>query len=305
MNNLFFTRIKKIIVRLLSYLIPDRSLRHYFQWSFFVPRISVPAKAMRNRNAKINVAFCFDGNFARQALVAIASLLAVSKNRCAYNIYCVVSDDVKPEHRKLLNKVVADGGSSLTFLKPNGDFDKSNRNGWPAAIWHRMMLPKLLPKLERIIYADIDVAFNNDLIEANDIPLDDNLIAAVVDESKGNDAGDKINSGFLIMNLAKIRKEKVCDEWVKLSRAKNFVWPDQQVLIETCLDKCRHIPLKFNFQPSACYSWAGKKRFSDKCWRELKNDTVMIHYAGIKPWNSRLVPLGWVWRRYAKQTPFL
>jgi lipopolysaccharide biosynthesis glycosyltransferase len=305
MNNLFFAKIKKIIVTIISGFIPSKNAAKHFRKICFLPEICLSHDEdlpLEKYGRKINVSFCFDSNLVRQAAVSIASLLGSARGRCDYDIYCVIGDDVTEEHRDLLTRIKNehDGGeSNLIFLHPNHDFDESNRRDWSIAIWYRMMLPKLLPDKDRIIYADIDVVFCSDLVEADRIDFGDNLIAAVTQE---ND--NAFNSGFLIMNLDLIRREKMYEKWIEVSQTENFSYPDQHVLNKTCAGRCLSLPLKYNFQPGKCYRMAGKRRFSDKSWHDLKYHIVMMHYAGPKPWNkekySGVVPDPW-WH-YAKQT---
>lgn len=134
---------------------------------FFLPDIHFGENEflpLEKYDRKINISFCFNGNWARRAGVAIKSLLEVSTDKCDYNIFCVVDKSVSQTDRKLLIKLMKGTGSTLTFLNANHDFDKSYLGKWSVAIYYRMMLPKLLPNLDKIIYADIDVLFCNDLI---------------------------------------------------------------------------------------------------------------------------------------------
>ena len=279
---------------------PTKKLRKRFLKLCFLPKIyhstneSLPLKKYEKR---INVSFCFDSNLVNQAAVTITSLLAASKNKCDYNIYCVISDDVKKKHKDLLNKVIKNTGSILKFVKANNDFDASKRGKWPVAIFYRLMLPKLLPDIDQIIYADCDVVFCNDLIEADRIDMGKNLLAAVIDKVK-----NQFNSGFLVMNLKQIRKENTYAKWIALSHEKEYRYPDQDILIATCIDRCIDLPLRYNFQPDACYRKSGKRRHSDQDWHDLKYHVVMIHYAGPKPWRGKETVFTEIWWKHAKQT---
>ena len=51
---------------------------------------------------KINVAFCFDENMWMLAGVAIASLLYHAMEKCCYDIYCVVPENLDNKTKKMI-----------------------------------------------------------------------------------------------------------------------------------------------------------------------------------------------------------
>ena len=234
---------------------------------------------------------------ARHAAVAITSLLDVSKERCDYNIYCVVDKGVSDKDKSMLCDFVKNSSSSLTFLDANNDFENSYVGYWVPAIYNRLMLPKLLPDIKEIIYADVDGVFCDDLAAAANIDLKDNLIAGVID-CKSHIKGIKsyINSGFLIMNLAQIRKEKIYEKWIEVSRQGPFKLPDQDVLNIVCKDRILLLPLKYNLVP-------GKIGYSEEELHDRKYHAVFLHYANFaKPWRKYKPYLSKIWWHYAKQT---
>lgn len=279
-------------------MIPLRKLRKRLRLRLFLPKINfnyldVP---LRKYNSKINMAFCFDGNIVKQVSVAILSLITSAHGRCDYNIFCIVDESVSDQDRKILKNIVSETGSDLTFLDANHDFDKSwLDNFWPIGIYYRLMLPKLLPDISQIIYADYDVMFCNDLIEADMIDMKDNLIAGVP-----TNKAKTINSGFLIMNLKQIRKERLYDKWIEVSQKERFHYPDQTLLRETCKGRTLYLPWKYNFMPNGLENRQTILNYTEKEYNDLKYYTIMIHWAGArKPWNSGVL-FSKKWHEYAK-----
>ncbi|MDR1027301.1 MAG: glycosyltransferase family 8 protein [Rickettsiales bacterium] len=284
-------------------LFASRQKRRRLRYERYLPRIALHGSELPPlKKRKIDVAFCFDKNYAKLAAVAIMSLLDVSKNRCDYRIHCVVDEGVGKLEKDRLEKIARDSGSEIAFLNANEDFDKSLRGNWSKGIWYRLMLPKLLPDLDRIIYADVDTAFCNDLVEADMIDLGGNLIAAANDGKPGS-----INSGFLIMNLKLMRRENIYKKWISLSRANEYMYPDQDLLNETCKDRILHLPLKYNF---CLWRRPNTAPYSEQELSDLRFHCVMMHWlgAGPKPWkhydDSRYVPFADIWRYYADKTGF-
>lgn len=227
---------------------------------------------------KIPVAFCFDARGCKMAAVTIKSLLLASDGRCDYDIYCVIGADVDKSLCDVIRNVAKGTKSSVHFIKGNSDFDKSNRRNWPVAMWYRLMLPKLLPNVSRIIYADMDILFFNDLIDIYEYDLGKNIIAAVPTRT------DKyINSGFLLMDLDKIRKENLYNKWISISRKEDFKNPDQDVLNCTLKGRIAFLPLRYNFQLS--HGSRIFKIYPAVQLDELKHNLVVLHYSDfMKPW---------------------
>lgn len=230
---------------------------------------------------KIPMAFCFDAKGCTKAAVTLKSLLDASKDRCDYDVYCVINKDVDKNLQNIIRNIIKDTKSSVHFVYGNNDFDKSNRRNWPVAMWYRLMLPKLLPNVSRIIYADMDMIFFNDLIDIYELDLGKNVIAAVPTRTNGY-----INSGFLLMDLDKIRKEKIYPKWIKSSMENDFKNPDQDVLNETLVGRIQFLPLRYNFQLS--HGSRIFKIYSETELDDLKHNLVCLHYSDfMKPWSAK------------------
>ncbi len=230
---------------------------------------------------KIPFALCFNAKGVKMAAVTLKSLILASDKRCDYDIYCVVTKDVDKKEQKIVSDIIKNTDSEIHFLYGNNDFDESPRGNWPVAMWYRLMLPKLLPaKIKRIIYADIDMIFFKDLIDIYELDLADNVIAAVPTRTN-----KYFNSGFLLMDIEKIRHEKIYDKWVLNSREHAYKNPDQDVLNETCRGRVLFLPLKYNFQLS--HGSRIFKIYPPIELDELKHNLVVLHYSDyMKPWGK-------------------
>ena len=86
---------------------------------------------------KIPFALCFDARGCTKAAVTLKSLLDASKNRCDYDVYCIINEDVDKKSQDIIRDVVKGTSSTVHFVYGNHDFDKSNRRVWPVAMWYR------------------------------------------------------------------------------------------------------------------------------------------------------------------------
>lgn len=299
-------KVKKFLCNLLALTAFNRTRRRQIRDNLmffdFIKQINIPPVVLpsvpEKSKTKINIAFCSDKRGIKLMAVTIKSLLNVSQGRCDYNIFCVVDSDIDLKEKEILEKLVKDSGSSIKFLEPNSDFDKSYLEGWTKAIYYRTMLPELLPDVDKIIYADIDVIFCNDLIEAYNFDMGNNYIAGVKTFADGY-----INSGFLIMNLKQIRKDKLYKKWLEVSQRERYPNPDQDLLNYTCQGRILYLPLKYNFQPmdgANIYKCHSRCEISD-----IQYHLIVLHFSNwMKPWHDKKKrPIfSDLWWKHAKQT---
>ena len=262
---------------------------------------------------KINVAFCFDENMWMLSGVAIASLVYHAMGKCAYDIYCVVPEDLSQSKRDELNLMVKnmDKNSNIIFLNANHDFDNSVTKQYTTGIYFRFMLLELLPKnVDKIIYCDADVTFSDNLLDLFNIDMKHNLIAGVPDAEQGRawpKSGFYINSGILLMNIKELRKNKSYKNWISLSKQDSFKYPDQDILNKTCDGKILYLPMRYNYMPGP----GGRFEEPIKAGTYTKEDYIdavknpaIIHYILRQPWKNRENLLGDIWWKYAAMTPF-
>ena len=278
---------KKLLIYFICCFIPSKNLRERIrEWGIF-PKIKLGDDRPYGR--RIPMAFCFDNAFWEQAGVAIISLLANS--RCDYDIYCVVPPDMPDKAKKRLAMFVEPTGSSIVFLAAGDGFKNAKPRNAPKAMLYRLLLADMLPGLDRIIYADCDVCFCRGLAEADEIELGDNLVAGVA-----YGGADYINSGFLIMNLKKIREEGLLGQWRKMLEEKQYPFPDQDAINITCRQRKLLLPMKFNFIP---YEYR-KIRHGKMCGKDWHGRIIMLHFAaGQKPWLNRTSIYAPLWQKYA------
>lgn len=262
---------------------------------------------------KINVAFCFDENMWMLAGVAIASLLYHAMEKCCYDIYCVVPQDLSQSKRDELGLIVKnmDENSKIIFLNANNDFNDSVTHQYSIGIYFRFMLLKLLPKtVDRIIYSDVDVVFCDNLLDLYNVDMKNNLIAGVSDAEQGRQFpknGNYINSGVLLMNMKELKKLDLYDKWIDLSKQDVFAYPDQDILNKTCDGKILYLPMRYNYMPGPGGRFEKPIRdviYTQDDYVEAVKNPAIVHYILRQPWKNRENLLGDLWWKYAAMTPF-
>ncbi len=270
---------------------------------------------------KISIAFCFDKNLWKQATVSMISLLKASNSKCHYDIYAIISDDIKKIEKDKISKIVLknDNQSKIKFLNAK---DIKKKLNCPAGYYFRLQIPNLIKNLDKIIYCDIDTIFMKDLVSLWNFKIGKNFIAGVKDGLNLNrpwkryqnkstpkkyiiEKGKYVNSGVLLLNLKEIRKNNLYKKFIDLID-KNFYQKDQDILNYCCYPKISYLPLKYNFTPRSKFKYY-KMMLQGLLLKDdikhAKNNPIIYHYINCNPWNVYSKKF-WYWWKYAKLTPF-
>lgn len=130
-------------------------------------------------------------------------------------------DTLNDQNREKLVQVATQNGNRIQFHDLGdafGDSLKEKMGRYTIGSMFRVMLPELLPDVDKIIYLDADILVNRDIKELWDTDIQNYCLAAVPDYSTVNGletpypvanqevpASHYFNSGVLCMNLDRIR----------------------------------------------------------------------------------------------------
>ena len=269
----------------------------------------------------INIVFCFDEKIAEQVRVTVASLLDYTlTDGVHYHIYCICTEQATYMEAPLKRVVeVRDRESTLTVQGVENLYqDAYEVRGVSAGTYLRLMLHRLLPDVDKLIYADVDVLFRGSLLDIWQTDLEGYVLAAVQgavnlpDKWEWNSdrpywkyltgmKGRYINAGVTLMNLAEIRHRNLEEQWNKWAKEKLY-YQDQDILNITCQDAIRYLPPGFNrlayMMPSDYDSFVKEGIFTQQQCRDALEHPAIIHYAGDKPWNRYDTNLGYLWWDY-------
>jgi lipopolysaccharide biosynthesis glycosyltransferase len=276
----------------------------------------------------INIAFCFDHNLIRQVQVAAASLLDhTGTDQVHYHIYCICTKEASQAGDRLRRLVKARDRESSVIVKvvENLYQDAYEVRGISSGAYLRLMLHRLLPELDKILYTDVDVLFRDDLTEIWQTDLTDYVLAAVKGTVNCSDKwewnsdrpywhwledmkGKYINSGVLLLNLAEVRRRNLEEEWSKWAKERLY-YQDQDILNLTCKGAILYLPLKYNrfayIEEDDYDAYVSEGIFTGQECAEASNRPVIIHYAGDKPWKRYDTNLGYLWWDYVNSQPGL
>ncbi len=259
---------------------------------------------------EIPVFFASDKNYVPYLTIAIKSLAEKTSNKYMYRIYVLTNDlqneditEIKQCEKENVKIDLVDVNKKIESIK-----DKvALRDYYSVSIYFRLFIPSMFPQYKKAIYLDSDVVVNADIAKLYNTDIGLNYLGAVLDEvvysnkdfvhyvREALDVTEKqyFNSGVLIMNLEKFRKNEIEDDFYRWVNNHDFgaVAPDQDYLNVTCKNSVKYLKQGWNKMPLG-------RKFADQ-------DLYLIHYnMFLKPWKYENTMFEEYFWNVAKTTSF-
>lgn len=255
----------------------------------------------------IPVIFGIDKSYILQAFVVIHSILRNSKEN--FHFIILTKDEIVKEADELceiLHKFYDNFSFSIKRIDENAFSDATIFNSHLSqAAFYRLLISQLVLEYDKCIYLDCDVLVNGNLKELFEVCIEDYYLAAVKDCHIISDSSkitkhqiqlgipsveNYINSGVLIMNLRKMRKDCLVDKFLEQAKKKNL-FEDQDVLNFCCYGLIKILPIKYNLfhfykgnSIKNLFNYPYTNEEFDFDW----DNPFILHMGGIfKPWISR------------------
>jgi lipopolysaccharide biosynthesis glycosyltransferase len=271
-------------------------------------------------NAKIDVCCIADENYITPTLVFLESMRRSKLENEYISAYVLVPKKSKNKMMVLeqissddfvveIIEIATDQFESLHKYEVEDNYCMAS----PSAMF-KFIIPEIFPDLDRILYIDADLIVRKDLLNLFMKDMENEYLCAVVDmwapitnREEVKKVEKYFNSGVMLMNLAKMREDRVSDKLIRAkTKTTNFNLMDQDVFNEVCAGHVRLLDIKYNFLP-VCYKrhkhkfdidimndiYGSKYRNID----EIALDPTIVHWAGSdKPWvsNNTLFSDEWV-----------
>jgi lipopolysaccharide biosynthesis glycosyltransferase len=257
---------------------------------------------------RISVAYCLDNDYTYPTLVSMISILENSSRYTFYTFYLLVEKNIFEKQNKekfthLEEKY--DRCKVIIFELTNENLSNANTKRYPITTYYRLLLPKLIPDINRIIYLDGDTLVFSDLTEMINLEMNNNIILGFVDNSykKAKQFGIKTNKyitcGVILINLKKMRKENISQKFFDfINKNKNKLTQEDQTVINIVLHgRIDFLPPKFgmwNFYNKKSLlkhnhyinKKLGIKVYNDSEFLKGWKHPSILHYVRKKPWNS-------------------
>ncbi|MFC5472182.1 glycosyltransferase family 8 protein [Cohnella suwonensis] len=237
------------------------------------------------RNEEIHIVGAVDNNYAQHLGVTFTSTLMNIPTGTFAHLY-VISTGITEENQNKLEKTVSRFNARIQFIRvDSAPYEVFHTSGHiTKAAYLRLAIPDILPlSVQKVIYLDSDVVVTGNIVELWETDLKGHAIAAVPDflmYSRCKDLqipeGAYFNSGIMIMNLSKWRKESLTRKAMDyIARSTiTLACHDQDVLNALLFDDWLELPLTWNVNTFIVKEW------------KVSNPPAIIHYTDVsKPWH--------------------
>lgn len=285
----------------------------------------------KNINDNFPIVFATDDKYAPSLGVSIKSLILNSSDEKNYTIYILISslnEYYKNSISKLETKNVKINFINITdFLNKYPKKTFYTCFHFSKAVYFRFFICDIFKNYNKILYCDCDSIFLKDISEIYEVDLEENYIGAVKDlgvfkeisYNKNNYFKDKLklknptnyfNSGFLLMNLDKMRKNNFSQKCLEtLKEIKKPKFPDQCVLNKVCENKVKFLNSAWNvINHLKIYYKNISEILPDDIYQEYENNLKypnFLHFTGgIKPWHNFKSFNADIFFEYARKTQF-
>ncbi len=254
------------------------------------------------QNRSINILVTLDENYVPYLNVMLTSLLESNKDCCfdVYLLHSSIPDNAVDGTRKILG---SSGELHMVKATDIGLSDAPTTSRYPAEIYYRIFAARYLPEyIDRILYLDPDIIVNGSIKELYDINMDNYFFAAAshagafmrkVNELRLDMDEDApyINSGFMLMNLKRLRAEQNFDDVFEfIEKRKIFlILPDQDIISSLYGSKILALDtFRYNMTERLYMAHAPFEKELDMDW--VRKNSVIIHYCGRnKPWKNNYI----------------
>lgn len=314
-----------------AYRLTDERSRPAFQWQadYHVSNLAELAAANRIQGQQatipneLTIAICVDDYSATKIAVLLYSIEA--NNPQGGVIYLVHGPLVAPAKQALiaLSYRLVHFRVKLLELSAVDQYlleqISLEGNHLPRSAYYRILLPNLLPEVDRVLYLDYDTLVLRNLTALWHSDLAGNFLGCIRDQGVtikngwaenlfGPDANNYFNSGALLMDLALLRKYGVTGYFYQfiLESTKFFVLGDQDAYNLYFKDAVQYLPIENNYVTQLFES-------SDPAeHRELAKVTILHFLSAKKPWKdttsypASMLPAMRLYRQYrqAMQTEY-
>ncbi len=202
------------------------------------------------------VAMSCTDNWYHYLMVDLYSLLETTKS--VKKVYLLISTKNETDLH-YLNDIKSKFSVSIELINILDCLEKKINNSPNSnTIFSNFCFSKLLlsefVEEDKVLYLDTDAIVRKDISALWKYDISDYYVAGVKDYGvyeRGNLKelnydGKYINSGVLLFNLKKIRKDNIQEKWFKLISERKLFFPDQDALNLVCNEKILYLPSMYN-----------------------------------------------------------
>ena len=258
----------------------------------------------------MNIAYNTDDNFVPQVCASICSVCENNRNVAELTFH-ILGAELSQQSKDNLSQLVESYGREMRYyeigdIKEHFNFSFDTL-GWRPVILARLLIDKILPEtVERVVYLDGDTIVRSDISELDTLDMQGCPVAGVIEPTVNKKNLEKIglaghpyiNSGVLVIDAGKWRKEAVGDEIISYYAAHDgrLFAPDQDAINGALKGRIKYISPAYNYCNNYDYynyktlvSIAKPVNYHDyvsaETFAQANRDPKIIHYLGEeRPW---------------------
>lgn len=252
------------------------------------------------------------------ASVCLSSVLMSAKEDTFYDVFVFYSGE-EPSITGIDKIKEKYPNFRLQYRSVGNAFDNGFEiRGITKAAYYRLLAPNLIPEYDKAIYADVDILFRTDLTAIYEMDLGENYVGAVFAggftqeesgrkylSSIGLDPDNYFVSGFLLMDLKKMREDALPAKFIAAAK-KKYIYQDQDILNIVCKDRIMALPRSASMGVADFMTVMTGNRALPAWHYNTSDEEALnnsnIHYNGQKPWKD-LCPNFDIWWEFYRNSP--
>ena len=203
---------------------------------------------------KIHIVMSIDNNGIYISLVSMTSALENNnkeKNILIYHL--LLSHDFNKKKIEYFESLKEKYDFRINYYIIPNIFNKYKKWRYSSTIYFKLLIPLIFPDYERIIFLDADTLIFKDISEMFNLPFNDNYVLGYPFHTpwmvtiNGKHPKIYINSGVLLININKIRKDYKDIELIQftLKNSEKLFFPEQDGMNYIFHEKIGLLPLKY------------------------------------------------------------
>lgn len=272
-------------------------------------------------NRVVHLAYMTDSKYAPYTMVSIYSAIKNKKENSVYHIH-IIGKDLKERDKKELQKLANKKVKIKIYEAQDLNLDLSHLGrfqGFEIAL-QKLFIANYLNEIDKVLYLDADTLVQEDLSAVYQTDLKQNYVAAVKDglmyqhpehiaEINLSWRNFYFNSGIMLLNLSKIRQDKIINRAIIYFNTHQEVFGDQDILNVVFKEKVKPLSYRYNCnstffeEKDACFLSAFYSEKISPNPKEVYDNAAILHFAGHKPWTVYFnhIYLKSLWQKYADE----
>lgn len=222
----------------------------------------------------INIFFASDNNYAQPMGVAIYSMLDNFHSDQYKPKITILDGGISEKNKSKLLTIGNNFQTQINFTKISNEIFKNCKyiGRYTLVAYYRLIIPNIIEKeVKKAIYLDCDILVIDNIVKLYEKNIENYIIGAVQSRNKKE---KYFSSGVLLMNLEKMREEKITEKALNFAENVNqkLEYPDQDILNKVCKNQWLELENVWNFE-------------IERSELKVTPSPAILHYiTDFKPW---------------------